>query len=159
MDCPSPLQKLQYGPALNDELLYDDRLPWGVASDGLGQSLHRRSGLSYGSFATAWTTLAPTPGSASLTPAVSGDLNGDGILGGSDIDLVVDARESDSHDSFQWNLNIRVRSQEKTVAGERQLVTRNWNSKKDFRGPNIRFSRWAQYVQALLLTNEFMFVD
>jgi hypothetical protein len=35
-----------------------------------------------------------------------------------------------------------------------------WDAKSDFRGPEeYKLSPWEQYVQVLMCTNEFLFVD
>ncbi len=68
------------------------------------------------------------------------------------VDFVVDSRGQIGYDNFDWVVNIE--SPDKASVAEQ---TREWNSKTDFRGNGQ--DRWQQYVQALLLTNEFVFVD
>ncbi|MEM7311654.1 MAG: lamin tail domain-containing protein, partial [Planctomycetota bacterium] len=75
---------------LVDEVVYDDLPPWQDA-DETGQSLSRSSGLSLGNAAASWVADSPSPGSADLQSLVAGDLTGDGILDGSDIDALFDA--------------------------------------------------------------------
>ena len=65
---------------------------------------------------------------------------------GSTLDLVVACGKSDSYDSFTWNPTIRS-------DGE------TWSYSDGFSEPNPKPSRWQQYAQALLSTNEFAFAD
>ena len=75
------------------------------------------------------------------------------IRAGESIDFVVDCRVDESHDSFRSKFMIT-----QSVDGK---VLRGWNSEDDFRDqPGAsRLDAWAQLAQALLLTNEFVFVD
>ncbi len=69
---------------------------------------------------------------------------------GETIDFVVDCRQEDSFDTFNWAPLIR------DVASRGQ----NWDAKVDFHGPaQPGLSPWEEYAQVLLLTNEFVFVD
>lgn len=72
---------------------------------------------------------------------------------GSTVDFVVDCRMNDSYDSFKSTLIIT-----QMVGGK---VHRVWKSEDDFRDQpgSTRLDAWAQLAQALLLTNEFVFVD
>ena len=75
------------------------------------------------------------------------------IRAGESINFVVDCRTNESHDSFRSKFVIT-----QSVDGK---VLRGWNSEDDFRDqPGAsRLDAWAQLAQALLLTNEFVFVD
>lgn len=75
------------------------------------------------------------------------------IRAGEWIDCVVDCRTNESFDSFKSRILVT-----QIVNGKGQRV---WNSEKDFRDqPGAsRLDTWAQLAQALLLTNEFVFVD
>ena len=75
------------------------------------------------------------------------------IRAGESIDFVVDCRVDESHDSFRSKFMITQSADGK--------VLRGWNSEDDFRDqPGAsRLDAWAQLAQALLLTNEFVFVD
>lgn len=65
------------------------------------------------------------------------------------IDFVVDCRENENSDSYQWIVDVNY-------IGENY----RFNSKKDFTGSQPTSSTpWQQLAQALLLTNEFIFVD
>ncbi len=68
---------------------------------------------------------------------------------GDTIDFVVDPLDSDGYDGFGWSPTVQA------VDG-----SRTWEAAADFGpppGPPI--SRLALYAQALLMTNEFLFVD
>ena len=75
------------------------------------------------------------------------------VKAGEQIDFVVDCRTNESHDSFQSKITI--------MQSVNKKVTRNWKSEDDF--PDSaepgRMDAWSQLAQALLLTNEFIFVD
>jgi len=72
---------------------------------------------------------------------------------GESLDFVVDCRANESHDSFSSKILVT-----QSVNGKVQRV---WNSEDDFRDQpgSARLDAWAQLAQALLLTNEFAFVD
>ncbi|MFN9717903.1 MAG: PSD1 and planctomycete cytochrome C domain-containing protein [Planctomycetota bacterium] len=72
---------------------------------------------------------------------------------GDTLDFVTHCRENESHDSFRTRIIVT-----QSVAGS---VARVWNSADDFRDQKCesRLDAWAQLAQALMLTNEFMFVD
>ncbi len=75
---------------------------------------------------------------------------------GEKIDFVVDCLKSSDFDSFNWAPIIRT----KQVAGSATSVVQLWHSTNDFSGPAPpRLSPWEQLAQALLVSNEFVFVD
>ena len=66
---------------------------------------------------------------------------------GDTIDFVCDLRSNLNSDDFEWAPVIRGGDQE-------------WHAGKEFAGPPPEpLTRWEQYAQALLLSNEFAFVD
>jgi hypothetical protein len=68
---------------------------------------------------------------------------------GDTIDFVVDFQGEIAHDEHEWPVTISTPS----AAGQPQT----WNSQHDFYiGPS---DIWVNYVHALLMTNEFIFVD
>jgi hypothetical protein len=83
-----------------------------------------------------------------VAPATSLD-----IRAGQTVDFVVDCRENENSDSFRSRIVLT-----QFVDG---VFRRVWNSEDDFRDPANagRLDPWAQLAQALLLTNEFAFVD
>ena len=72
---------------------------------------------------------------------------------GQNIDFVIDCRTNEAHDSFQSKIMITQ------FVGSK--IQRIWKSDDDFRDSpgGGRLSEWSQLAQALLLTNEFVFVD
>ena len=83
------------------------------------------------------------------------------VSAGDTIDFVVDCRESDSNDGYQWKPKIRVTSS--TADGlEKDFV---WNVAKEFAKasqgqlPPPTIDPWVELSQVLLLSNEFTFVD
>ena len=82
---PSPEDPTRLPRWIEDELLYDDRLPWPVVADGGGHSLHRTRSTGLGSEATSWTPSVPHPGS----PVRSGDVDLDGDVDTSDLTTAI----------------------------------------------------------------------
>jgi len=77
------------------------------------------------------------------------------VAAGETIDFVVDARESFNLDSYTWAPTISF-----TGAGETPV--RTWNAKKDFEAlakAALPLTRWEEFAQVLLLSNELAFVD
>ncbi|MEM7012401.1 MAG: PSD1 and planctomycete cytochrome C domain-containing protein [Verrucomicrobiota bacterium] len=66
---------------------------------------------------------------------------------GDTLDFVVDDFGNSSFDSFSWTPEVR------STRGMK------WNYVDDFGGPEKFASPWSIYAQALLATNEFVFVD
>jgi hypothetical protein len=75
---------------------------------------------------------------------------------GETIDFVVDCLKSQDNDSFGWAPVIKT----KQVAGAATGSVQVWHSVNDFSGPAPpRLTAWEQLAQALLVSNEFVFVD
>ena len=85
---------------------------------------------------------------------------------GDALDFAVDCRSEQSFDGFAWTPVIRIVA----ANGPRLAVntpaatsTQTWDAAADFSGPPAplpaAISNWERYVQALLMTNEFNFVD
>jgi cytochrome c553 len=71
------------------------------------------------------------------------------IKKGEIVDFVVHCNANENSDTFAWTINL-------------SLSNSRYSSETDFSGPvpaTIPLTRWERYVQALLLTNEFLFVD
>ena len=70
---------------------------------------------------------------------------------GDTLDFIVDIRDGLNSDQFLWA---------PTIANS---DTATWDAKKEFAGPPAPgpqlLDPWPQYVQVLLLANEFSFVD
>ena len=74
---------------------------------------------------------------------------------GDTIDFIADLRASVDSDSFTWTTTVRY-----ATGGDAD--GEKWNAKADFTGPRKEFkplTPWERYAQALLLSNESMFVD
>jgi hypothetical protein len=81
------------------------------------------------------------------------------IKRGETIDFVVDCRGGDLCDSFAWAPMIRVADAPGVAGNDAPEV---WNAATNFGGPEkiVRsISPWEKYVQVLLESNEFVFVD
>ena len=80
-----------------DEVLYDDLVPWPTAADGSGQSLQRRATHTYGNAAGSWIAALPTPGFYEAS-TLRGDFNGDGVVNEVDINLLFVQLRSENPD-------------------------------------------------------------
>ncbi len=68
---------------------------------------------------------------------------------GETIDFVVDMRENLNHEEFDWPVEIVDTAS-----------TETWESKRDFFGQRSdALDPWAQLAQALITSNEFLFID
>ena len=66
---------------------------------------------------------------------------------GDTLDFVVDCLADPENDNFLWTPEVRMRSE-------------SWKAADGFRGPDpLLLDSWEKYVQVLLETNEFAFVD
>ena len=81
------------------------------------------------------------------------ELVGDALEAGDKLDFVVGPGKSDTHDDFEWSIVIRRSDPDPSASGSPRV----WSSRIDFRGPQV--GPWVQYAQALLLLNEFVYVD
>ncbi len=77
----------------------------------------------------------------------------DAIAEGEVIDFVVDCREHEESDSFVWDPVLTITL---STGFGRESV---WDTRDGFHGPLKPMTRWEQFVQALLMSNEFHFVD
>lgn len=70
---------------------------------------------------------------------------------GDTLDFVVDCRAADGYDGFGWAPTLT-----------RQDGSASWSAQAQYRGPDeplARMTNWERYVQALMMTNEFIYVD
>ncbi len=74
------------------------------------------------------------------------------LAAGATLDFVVDGVGDASDDQFEWEVKIFP-----VDADSRTSDTPRWDSRLDFRGPQAK--PWEQLAQALLMANEFVFVD
>ena len=69
------------------------------------------------------------------------------VRAGDTIDFISDFNSEISYDQYKWNVIIETNEKAPT----------RWDSVKQFKGPTS--SAWAKLAHALLMTNEFMFID
>lgn len=69
------------------------------------------------------------------------------VIKGDTIDFVSDFKGDISHDQHLWSIKI-------STQGKNNF---EWDSMKQFKGKQN--SKWVSYVHALLMTNEFVFID
>jgi hypothetical protein len=76
---------------------------------------------------------------------------------GDTIDFFVNFNEGLNHDEFVWAPKIKM------AKGESGAESKGWDAQKEFGGPPAPLPKpltaWEEYVQVLLLSNEFVFVD
>ncbi len=75
---------------------------------------------------------------------------------GDTIDFVADWQGHITHDEHEWLIAILVANPEEKSENQ---MTVNWDSQRDFVGGGGGSDVWADYVHALLMTNEFVFTD
>jgi len=74
------------------------------------------------------------------------------VEAGDTIDFVLDGRTAAAEEAFVWSPKIRLT--------EGSGAVRKWDAARDFGGPPApALDAWAKFAQALLLANEFVFVD
>jgi hypothetical protein len=88
---------------IEDVVVFDDRVPWPIEAAGGGESLHRASTLAYGNDPASWIGAAPSPGVAGFEPQ-AGDFDGDGVVNVTDITLLFEQFRSGSPD-LAYDLN------------------------------------------------------
>jgi len=70
---------------IEDQLNYQNQLPWPLEVDGLGKSLNRRATARPGTEPSSWNSGAPSPGNSDLVIRLAGDANEDGLFDTSDL--------------------------------------------------------------------------
>jgi hypothetical protein len=81
------------------------------------------------------------------------------VVEGELLDFVVDSVTDENSDGFTWPVRLEFETTDTRQAGGVKQV---FDSQADFKGPSAaptRTDRLERYVQALLATNEFVFVD
>jgi len=80
------------------------------------------------------------------------------VQGGETLDFVVDCISNGNSDGYTWAPNIAFTPDPEAV----DLSPRSWNAKKDFDSaakPAVPLTRWEEFAQVLLLSNELTFLD
>jgi hypothetical protein len=73
------------------------------------------------------------------------------------LDFTVDSRENATSDGFRWAPVLRVQTSAEKPAG---LMQSAWDAQAEFKGPPpVKLQPLEQLAQALLITNEFLFID
>ena len=83
-------------------------------------------------------------------------LSGIEVKAGDTFDFVIEGRDDSEGDTFVWAPAIEALP----VEGAKPDQPLKWSTSADFRGPlPAPLSKWEQYAQVLLETNEFAFVE
>jgi len=88
------------------------------------------------------------------------DLNFDTLAfkSGDTLDFIVDIGDELNSDQFLWSM--RIHQAGTTVGAAADDPVQSWDAEKDFSAqPKSQLNAWEQFVQVLMLANEFMFVD
>lgn len=78
---------------------------------------------------------------------------------GDTIDFVAEMQSSPAYDTYQWATAIKVLE---VRYGTHPPRKNEWHASRDFDGPPMDhrpLNAWEKYAQALLLSNEFIFID
>jgi len=79
------------------------------------------------------------------------------LVAGEILDFAVDCRETTTSDSFRWPISIKLLSNGEKLPAKAQTV---WDAPTDFKAPPPpKLQPLEQISQALLMTNEFFFID
>ncbi|QGJ70813.1 Planctomycete cytochrome C [Planctomycetales bacterium 10988] len=85
------------------------------------------------------------------------------VKAGETINFVVDCNAQPSNDRFEWVPvveEILTATSPGKAAESGKYYPERWLAERDFRGPPpTPLTPWQQYAQALMATNEFMFID
>jgi len=113
-----------------------------------GDGVHAQVVSSRGGRRGEWTAL--TNETATAVARVE-------VAAGDTVDFVVDMRSNVNSDSFQWAPAVHL------IEASDGAGSGDWKASDDFAGPAPkgppRLKTWEKYAQALLMTNEFVFVD
>ena len=78
---------------------------------------------------------------------------------GETLDCIVDIGDGLNSDQFLWTPVLRS-SQPSVTGGGGEISAEVWDAANDFgEQPRTLLNPWEQFVQVLMLSNEFMFVD
>ena len=79
------------------------------------------------------------------------------------IDFVVHCNKDENSDAFAWAPTLNLKAPPLNLkAPTVSLKNATYSAERDFAGPpptTIPLTRWERYIQAVLLTNEFFFID
>lgn len=97
-----------------DEVLYDDQLPWQTNADGTGHSLQRVSAAAFGNDPRSWIAAEPSPGS--VGDSLPGDFDGSGVVDATDIDLLAAQTRTANPDlAFDLSGDQRVNGDDRDI--------------------------------------------
>jgi hypothetical protein len=90
-------------------------------------------------------------------PGLATELETLQLRAGEILDFTVDCRETTNSDGFGWAPVLRLKVAAEKTPKQMQTV---WDAKAEFKGPPpAKLQPLEQMAQALLITNEFLFVD
>jgi hypothetical protein len=86
------------------------------------------------------------------------------LVAGEILDFAVDCRETTTSDGFRWPLSIKLLDHAEMLPVKAQIPSATapkvWDAQADFKAPPPpKLQPLEQIAQALLMTNEFLFVD
>jgi hypothetical protein len=88
---------------------------------------------------------------------VATELNTLALKAGEILDFAVDSRTNDNSDGFRWAPVLKLKA---SAANPNPLLQAGWDAQAEFKGPPpAKLQPLEQLAQALLITNEFLFID
>jgi hypothetical protein len=91
------------------------------------------------------------------TASAKTELLGVTVESGEILDFAVDCRDNTTSDGFRWSPSLRRSAAANMDSKTTQTV---WDAQSDFRAPPpAKLEALEQMAQALLITNEFLFID
>jgi hypothetical protein len=79
------------------------------------------------------------------------------LKAGEVLDFAVDSRENDNSDGFRWAPVLKLKAAAENANSQMQA---GWDAQADFKAPPpTKLQPLEQLAQALLITNEFLFID
>ncbi|MBI4327346.1 MAG: immunoglobulin domain-containing protein, partial [Chloroflexi bacterium] len=108
-DAPEPIgpNAGQVPWVLVERVRYSDELPWPVAADGLGHSLHRKNAAQFGDDPANWESSVPTPGrtyTPGIPPIITSQPQSQTVFASQTAALSVSATDPGPL-RFQWRFN------------------------------------------------------
>jgi hypothetical protein len=91
------------------------------------------------------------------TASAKTELPGVSVEAGEILDFTVDCRDNTTSDGFRWSPSLKRNAAANMDSKTTQTV---WDAQSDFRAPPpAKLEALEQMAQALLITNEFLFID
>jgi mono/diheme cytochrome c family protein len=122
-----------------------------ISPKGSGDGVRARVISSFSGLKAEWIIDR----SGALTAAT--EVNTLVLKAGEILDFAVDSRENDNSDGFRWAPVLKLKASAEKTTGQMQA---GWDAQAEFKAPpGAKLQPLEQLAQALLITNEFLFID